>query len=544
MEAGGRPEPPKGIWSPRSSPKQPAESSLRPTNCRLSKKPKISNSAAKSEPFSDGRDCILPNSLSGVSNTVREAARGFSNYEVVDRPGEPRGQGIGNGSAGNYPSQRTPAQSQSYHRCSKKNLGNFEQSIARDQTGGGQQLMSSVQELSIEVGQRRACQVLGMPRSSFYRTRQPKPPSSRPPKPSRSLSQEEEKEVLSVLHEPRFVDHSPATIWATLLDESRYYCSVRTMYRILHKHQEVKERRNQLRHPKYQKPELLAKKPNEVWTWDITELRGPAKHERFYLYVILDLFSRYVVGWMVAQEQSSRLAKQLITQSVDRQQILPEQLTIHSDRGPAMTAKPTVCLLADLGIIKSVSRPYCSNDNPFIESHFRTLKYRPQFPSRFGSLVDARQFCTTFFTWYNQEHRHSGIGWMTPHTVHFELTEPVRRTRQSALDEAYNKNKNRFINRQPKAPEAPPEVWINPPEKKAAEETPSAPQGQDQELNTQENQVHPDPAKKRGSQSTSKRLSETGQIDPMVISDRHQTRTEPSATLTNITLEGHLLESN
>ena len=426
----------------------------------------------------------------------------------------------------------------------KKNLGNFEQSIARDQTGGGQQLMSSVQELSIEVGQRRACQVLGMPRSSFYRTRQPKPPSSRPPKPSRSLSQEEEKEVLSVLHEPRFVDHSPATIWATLLDESRYYCSVRTMYRILHKHQEVKERRNQLRHPKYQKPELLAEKPNEVWTWDITELRGPAKHERFYLYVILDLFSRYVVGWMVAQEQSSRLAKQLITQSVDRQQILPEQLTIHSDRGSAMTAKPTVCLLADLGIIKSVSRPYCSNDNPFIESHFRTLKYRPQFPSRFGSLVDARQFCTTFFTWYNQEHRHSGIGWMTPHTVHFELTEPVRRTRQSALDEAYNKNKNRFVNRQPKAPEAPPEVWINPPEKKAAEETPSAPQGQDQELNTQENQVHPDPAKKRGSQSTSKRLSETGQIDPMVISDRHQTRTEPSATLTNITLEGHLLESN
>lgn len=167
--------------------------------------------------------------------------------------------------------------------------------------------MSSIEELRFEVGQRRACQALGMPRSSFYRARQPKGPPRYPSKPGRSLSQEEEQQVLSVLHEARFVDHSPAAIWATLLDEERYYCSVRTMYRILHKHQEVRERRNQLRHPKYQKPELLAQKPNEVWTWDITELRGPAKHERFYLYVILDLYSRYVVGWMVAQEQSSRL---------------------------------------------------------------------------------------------------------------------------------------------------------------------------------------------------------------------------------------------
>ena len=394
------------------------------------------------------------------------------------------------------------------------------------------------------MGHRRACQALGTPRSSFYRARQPKVSPSCPPKPSRSLSENEEQQVLSVLHEARFVDHSPATIWATLLDEGQYYCSVRTMYRILHQHEEVRERRNQLRHPKYQKPELLAQKPNEVWTWDITELRGPAKHQRFYLYVILDLYSRYVVGWMVAQEQSSRLAQQLITQSVDRQQILPEQLTIHSDRGPAMTAKPTVCLLADLGITKSLSRPYCSNDNPFIESHFRTLKYRPQFPSRFGSLVDARQFCTTFFQWYNREHRHSGIGWMTPYTVHFQLTEPVRRNRQTALDQAYSKNKDRFVNRRPKAPEAPPEVWINPPEKKVAEESVSAPQGQDREPNTPQTEVHADTAKKRSPQSPSERLSETGQVDRMVFSDAHQHRIKPSPTEVNLNLEGHLLESN
>ena len=404
--------------------------------------------------------------------------------------------------------------------------------------------MSSIEELRFEVGQRRACQALGMPRSSFYRARQPKGPPPFPSKPSRSLSQEEEEQVLSVLHEARFVDHSPAAIWATLLDEERYYCSVRTMYRILHKHQEVKERRNQLRHPKYQKPELLAEKPNEVWTWDITELRGPAKHERFYLYVILDLYSRYVVGWMVAQEQSSRLAQQLITQSVDRQQIPAGHLTIHSDRGPAMTAKPTVCLLADLGITKSLSRPYCSNDNPFIESHFRTLKYRPQFPSRFGSLVDARQFCTTFFTWYNQEHRHSGIGWMTPYTVHVELTEPVRRIRQKALDEAYLKNKDRFVNHRPKAPQAPPEVWINPPEKKVAEENLPAPNGQDHEANTPQTEVQPVSSEKQSPQSPSERLSETGQVDPMVFSEAHQHRIEPSQTSTNLNLDEHLLESN
>lgn len=278
--------------------------------------------------------------------------------------------------------------------------------------------MKLVGELASEVGKARACQVLAVPRSSYYRAQQPAKPAVARPAPARALSEHERDRVLDLLHSPRFVDCPPAAVWATLLDEGHYYCSARTMYRILEAAGEVRERRDQLRHPFYQKPELLAQKPNQVWTWDITELRGPVKYQRFYLYVILDLFSRFVVGWMVAEVQSYELAQEVIRQALEREGIVRDQLTIHSDRGATMLAKPLGLMLADLGILKSHSRPRCCNDNPFVESHFRTLKYRPEFPGRFGSLTDARQFCRGFFDWYHHQHRHSALGWMTPASVH------------------------------------------------------------------------------------------------------------------------------
>jgi transposase InsO family protein len=201
----------------------------------------------------------------------------------------------------------------------------------------------------------------------------------------------------------------PGAVFATLLDEGVYHCSLRTMYRILDEAGETRERRDQLTHPAYQKPELLATGPNQLWSWDITKLKGHAKWTYFYLYVILDVFSRYVVGWMVAPRETAELAKRLIADTCDKQNILPDQLTIHADRGSSMTSKPVAFLLADLSVTKSHSRPYVSDDNPYSESHFRTLKYRPDFPERFGCIQDSRAFCQEFFTWYNEEHRHSGI---------------------------------------------------------------------------------------------------------------------------------------
>ena len=253
------------------------------------------------------------------------------------------------------------------------------------------------------------------------------------PRSARALSAKERDQVLAVLHSEGFVDQAPACVYATLLDEGRYLCLVRSMYRILASEDEVRERRNQLRHSSYEKPELLATRPNELWSWDITKLKGPVKWTYFYLYVILDVFSRYVVGWMVACRESAALARRLIEQSCHNQSVMPGELTIHADRGSSMTSKPVALLLLDLGVIKSHSRPHTSNDNPYSESQFKTLKYRPEFPRRFGSIEDARSFCRGFFRWYNQEHRHSGIGLLTPEVVHYGRSKEVIELRRKTL---------------------------------------------------------------------------------------------------------------
>jgi putative transposase len=283
------------------------------------------------------------------------------------------------------------------------------------------------------------------------------------PTPARALPCIERRSVIDLMREPRFVDLAPAEIYATLLDQGIYRCSIRTMYRILHEHAEVRERRQQLRHPVYQKPELLAEGANQVWSWDITKLMGPAKWTYFYLYVIIDIFSRRVVGWHVADTEAASLFKPLFEDSVAKHGVVAGQLTLHADRGPSMKAKATALMLADLGVTKSHSRPYTSNDNPFSESHFRTLKYQPQFPKRFGCIQDAKTFCRRFFDWYNQEHHHLGIGLMTPNQVHYGQTDAVYTARQQTLDQAYKLTPERFVNRAPQPPFKPTAVWINPP---------------------------------------------------------------------------------
>jgi putative transposase len=318
-----------------------------------------------------------------------------------------------------------------------------------------------------EIGLAPACRALGVSRATAYRHRSPKP-SSTPRSRRRSplaLSDEERAAVLAELHTERFVDASPATVYATLLDEGTYLASERTMYRLLADAAEVRERRNQLRHPAYARPELLAVRPNELWSWDITKLKGPARWTWFYLYVILDVFSRYVPGWMVATAESAALAERLIADTAAKQGIKPGTLTVHADRGSSMASKPVALLLADLGIAKSHSRPHVSNDNPFSEAQFKTLKYRPGFPARFGSLEDARAFCRGFFRWYNEEHRHAGIGLLTPETVHAGRAADVQAARAVTLTQAYAAHPERFIRRPPRPPELPTAVWINPPSK-------------------------------------------------------------------------------
>lgn len=252
-------------------------------------------------------------------------------------------------------------------------------------------------------------------------------------------------------------------IYATLLDEGRYFASVSTMYRLLRENTETCERRDQLIHPVYQRPELLAEGPNQVWSWDITKLMGPAKWRYYNLYTILDIFSRYVVGWMVAERESAELAKRLIKQTTLKQGVQPGQLTIHADRGSSMTSKPVAFLLADLGVTKTHSRPHTSNDNPYSEAQFKTLKYCPEFPERFGSLEDARAFCQGFFTWYNSEHHHSGIGLLTPEDMHHGRAERVLAGRQETLSAAYERHPERFVNKPPAPPAVPTAAWINPP---------------------------------------------------------------------------------
>jgi putative transposase len=312
-----------------------------------------------------------------------------------------------------------------------------------------------------------SCAALGLSRASLHRRKLPRLPARPRPTPMRALGGGERQAVLELLRGPRFVDLAPAEIYASLLDQGVYLCSIRTMYRILAGHHEVRERRRQLRHPVYRKPELLAESPNQVWSWDITKLMGPVKWSYFYLYVILDIFSRRVVGWHIADAETAALFKPLFDDAVVKHDIAPGQLTLHADRGGPMKAKATALLLADLGVTKSHSRPYTSNDNPFSESHFKTLKYQPQFPKRFGCIEDAKTFCRHFFNWYNRDHHHAGIGLMTPDQVHYGQADEIFAARQKILDLAFEANPERFVKKPPNPPLKPTAVWINPPTKKS-----------------------------------------------------------------------------
>ena len=335
-------------------------------------------------------------------------------------------------------------------------------------------MITAAEKLAPDVGTAPACRALGVPRSSLYWQRwfdantsdQRKPR----PTPARALNLGERQKVLEILHSERFMDKAPTEVYATLLDEGNYLCSVRTMYRILAGNNEVRERRNQLRHPQYKQPELLAIQPNQVWTWDITKLLGPVKWTYYYLYVIMDIFSRYVVGWMLAYRESATLAKRLIEQTCQKQRIQPEQLTIHADRGSSMTSKPVALLLADLGVTKSHSRPHVSNDNPYSESQFKTLKYRPEFPGIFGSIEHARAFCQDLFPWYNEEHYHTGIGLLTPEMVHYGRAQQIVSAREKVLLKAYHDHPDRFVREEPKPPAVPKAAWINPPKKEKSNE--------------------------------------------------------------------------
>ena len=328
-------------------------------------------------------------------------------------------------------------------------------------------IATAVNELASVVGTRAACAALALSRATHYRRdREPRlGPRAPRPAPPRALSAIERTSVLDILNGERFIDASPAQTYATLLDEGSYLASERTMYRILAAAGEVRERRNQRCHPFYAKPELLATGPNELWSWDITKLRGPVKWTYFQLYVILDVYSRYVTGWMVATRESAALAERLIGDSAAKQGIEPDSLTIHADRGTSMTSKPVALLLADLGIVKSHSRPHVSNDNPYSEAGFKTLKYRPDFPERFGSIEDARAFCQVFFAWYNNEHRHSGIALFTPADVHYGRSAKLLEVRAGVLAGAYAIHPERFVKGLPVPREVPSMVWINPPPK-------------------------------------------------------------------------------
>jgi putative transposase len=326
--------------------------------------------------------------------------------------------------------------------------------------------MGTITEMGPVLGVAMVCAAVGIARASYYRSLKPKHASPRKTSPRR-LSDDERQVVLAALHEPRFAELAPAEVYATLLDEGRYLCSERTMYRMLAENSEVRERRNQLRHPHYAPPELLATGPNQLWSWDITKLLGPAKWTYYYLYVIIDVFSRYAVGWMVAHRETAALAARLIEETCSRQKIVAGQLTIHADRGTSMTSKPVALLLSDLGVTKSHSRPHVSNDNPFSEAQFKTLKYRPAFPDRFGSLEHARGVSGDFFDWYNVEHHHSGLGLLTPHDVHYGLAAARVTERAATLESAWRTHPERFPRGQPVPPRLPTEVWINPPKQLA-----------------------------------------------------------------------------
>lgn len=330
---------------------------------------------------------------------------------------------------------------------------------------------AAIAELTPTVGVRAACHAVGAAQAGYYRRHRTSPAPVRPaPIPHsqrhqpRALTETEREEILAELHSDRFADMAPAEVWAVLLDEGRYLGSVSTFYRLLRTAGEVKERRRQATHPAAVKPELVATQANSVWSWDITKLRGPAKWTYYYLYVILDIYSRYVVGWMVAHRETAALAEVLIRQTCAKQGIEQAQLTLHADRGSSMTSKPVAFLLADLGVTQSHSRPHVSNDNPYSEAQFKTLKYRPDFPTRFGSIEEARRHCQTFFSWYNEEHRHGGLGLHTPADVHYGTAQAIRDKRAGVLDTAYADHPERFVRKPPQPPKLPTTTWINKPD--------------------------------------------------------------------------------
>ena len=328
--------------------------------------------------------------------------------------------------------------------------------------------MNTASQIAPLIGIAPACLALGVARATFYRAQQgvamlcPRRPRPRSPL---ALSEPEREAILELLHAPEYVDRSPRTVFAMLLDAGRYLASVSSFYRILHAAGEVRPRRNELTHPPYAKPELLATGPRQLWSWDITKLKGPAKWVHFHLYVILDVFSRYVVGWMLALRESAELAHELIAATCEKEAILPGELTLHADRGTSMRSKPVALLLTDLGVTKSHSRPHVSDDNPYSESQFRTLKYQPEFPERFESEAHARAFCQAFFAWYNHEHRHSGIGYMTPAAMHSGRAHRLYEARQVVLTQAYAEHPERFKGRPPVPPALPTQVGIKLPTK-------------------------------------------------------------------------------
>lgn len=325
--------------------------------------------------------------------------------------------------------------------------------------------MGAALDLSTDIGKKSSCSAFQIPRASFYRFHAPIIPiKKQQPKSHIALSCNENQTILDILHSEQYQDKAPYQVYASLLDHGIYYCSIRTMYRLLKKeHGSVKERRRQVTRPRYEKPELLATTPNQVWSWDITKLKSVTKWTYFYLYVIMDIFSRYVVGWMVAHREKTALAKRLIQETCQKQQINKDQLGLHADRGASMKSKGVAHLLVDLGVTKTHSRPHVSNDNPYSEAQFKTLKYCPKFPSRFGSIEDARVFCQDFFGYYNKKHHHSGIGLVTPEQLHYGMAQDVYDQRCTILKNAFERNPERFRGKKPLPPALPEAAWINKP---------------------------------------------------------------------------------
>jgi len=325
-------------------------------------------------------------------------------------------------------------------------------------------VIETVESLADDVGISAACRALGVPRSSLYRAQKPPTEPAPRPTPARAMDEEEKAEVRDVLNSERFWDCAPREVYGTLLDEDTYYCHWRTMYRILEEHSEVCERRNQRSHPSSTRPELKATGPNQLWSWDITYLRG-LKGIFFYLYMVIDVYSRYIVGWMIAKWESSELAEQLIADTCIKEGIEPEQLTLHADRGSAMRSKTIAQLLIELGVSKSHSRPHTPTDNPYSEAQFKTMKYRPDYPKAFRSKGQASAWVREFAHWYNHEHHHTGLALMTPTVVHHGQAEQVVQQRQQVLDAAYAAHPERFVRGKPTPPKLPEVVWINEPER-------------------------------------------------------------------------------